>query len=236
MSDRQRGAVVDRESARELLKGVLVRLDLLRRAESVGIPSDAEFQASLESVYRKQLYDGVWNHVRANFAVPEDSVRDYYLRHADDFTVPERVRVREIVVGRLEEARSIRRSLTPANFAAAATAYSMRPGADRTGGDLGYVTRSQMGVLADQVFGAASGEMIGPLEVKGRYAIFLVGDRQPARPATLQEARDAIEAQLATDLTRAEVEGRISSVRRHYDIRRFRDRVESIDLSTQAST
>jgi parvulin-like peptidyl-prolyl isomerase len=127
-------------------------------------------------------------------------------------------------------------TLSPSNFAAAASLHSMRPGADRSGGDLGPVTREQMGMLGESVFSATPGTLLGPLEAMGRYAIFLVGERAPARPATLEEARSEIEARLISDVVRAAVERRISDVRRHYDIERFPVRAESIDLRTRIST
>ncbi|MDX1741555.1 MAG: hypothetical protein R3178_09690, partial [Rhodothermales bacterium] len=70
----------------------------------------------------------------------------------------------------------------------------------------------------------------------GRYAIFLVGERQPSRPATLDEVRDQVEAQLSSQVVRAAVKNRIANVRQHYHIRRFPDRAESIDLRMRVST
>lgn len=236
MSDKQRRAARDRDGAREVLRGLVVRLELLDRAQAEGIASTDDYRRALESARRSQLYEGAWNRFRATTPVAEDSLRRYFEDHAEDFVVPERVRVREIVLESNEKAADLMRTLSPSNFAAAAAVHSIRPGADRSGGDLGPVTRDQMGMLAGRVFDAAPGAIVGPMEALGRYAIFLVGEREPARPATFDEARSEIEALLISDAVRAAVEGRIADVRRHYDIERFPDRAESIDLRTRVST
>jgi parvulin-like peptidyl-prolyl isomerase len=236
MDDRQLAAAHEMDRAREILKGLIVRLELLDRARRAGITRIDSYRDAMESARRRQLYEGAWNHFRATTALADDSLRTYFGRHGAEFVVPERLRVWEIVVESNERAVGLLSGLSQSNFSAVAALHSMRPGADETGGDLGYVTREQMGILADPVFAAKRGTLLGPLEAMGRYAIFLIGDRQAPRPATFDEARSKIEARLISDAVRAAVEDRIAAIRQHYYIERFPDRAESIELRKRVST
>ncbi|RMF56713.1 MAG: peptidyl-prolyl cis-trans isomerase [Bacteroidetes bacterium] len=101
--------------------------------------------------------------------------------------------------------------------------YSLRPGADATGGDLGYVTRDQLGVLGERVFAAAPGSVLGPIEVKGRYVLLAVGDRQPARPATFEEARAEVERQLRPAFEKRWFRAYVDSLRRHHPVHVHRE-------------
>jgi parvulin-like peptidyl-prolyl isomerase len=116
------------------------------------------------------------------------------------------------------EADSVRSLAASHPFEDLASELSTREGASMTGGDLGYVSREQVGMLADRVFSAREGNLIGPVEVAGRYAILKVGDRQAARDAGLEEVRDLINERLRPILERRRLVEIVKKRRGHTDV------------------
>jgi parvulin-like peptidyl-prolyl isomerase len=122
--------------------------------------------------------------------VTDDEVRAYYQAHQDDFEQPARATVRVVV---------LRKAPTPADTAAqraraAAIVEELRGGAEFTsvasresddeqsaqsGGDLGVLTRGQVGIPAfdSALFAAPRGEVVGPLETPFGNHILRVDER-----------------------------------------------------------
>ena len=114
-------------------------------------------------------------------------------RPAVPLEVPEPLRGRQVVelVGALSqvvqaEADQVKRQLAYASFASLVRTHSLRPGARETAGDLGFLTAQALGPLAEDVFGASEGAVLGPLEIQGRYLLLHVGE--PYDPVVLVDA------------------------------------------------
>jgi len=74
--------------------------------------------------------------------------------------------------------------------------YSIRPGADATAGDLGWVSAEHLGALRDTIMATNAGECIGPFPLYGRYVLLQVEGKRPARSMDFQEARPLIEVRV----------------------------------------
>ena len=106
----------------------------------------------------------------------------YYRAHPEEFTRQEdEVRVSEIMVSGLKEARDlVRRLRRGEDFTELAARYSLAPTATK-GGDMGYFTREGLPpYLAKAAFSTPLGNISGPIKGDdGYYHIILVTDRQP---------------------------------------------------------
>ncbi|GIV59409.1 MAG: hypothetical protein KatS3mg043_0498 [Rhodothermaceae bacterium] len=208
----RRAAIDTRAEMEDFVRGLAVQEAMIEQAEAAGLDDLPEFREALRRALDEWIWEQAFTRIVAGTVVPEDTLRAHYEAYRDAFVVPERVRVREILVATKAEAESLRARLGRTRFEDLARRYSLRPGADATGGDLGYVTRDQLGVLGPKVFEAAPGAVLGPIEVKGRYVLLEIGDRQPARPAPFEEARAEIERQL----------------REHFEMKRFREHADRL--------
>ena len=85
-------------------------------------------------------------------------------------------------------------------------------------GDLGFLTRKQLGSLAEPVFDAAAGDVLGPVEWQGRYALFRVEEHHPEQPQTYEDARPAIAQMLRYQYIEAEKRAVYNDLRARYDI------------------
>ncbi|MEZ4702122.1 MAG: peptidyl-prolyl cis-trans isomerase [Rhodothermales bacterium] len=217
-SEAQRAAVVDRPTLCAFIEGLLVRDAMLRRAEAMRLDREPAFAEAFDAAARDWIREEVMRDLRRAAPVPEDSVQAYFARYGAEFTEPARVHVSEILVDTRAEADRLRGQATPATFAALARSHSQRPGAAATGGDMGFASADQLGVLADRVFAASPGTLLGPIELEGHYVLLLVGERKDGRPMAFDEARPLIEERLRSDSMDRVLRDRIEQLRSGSDI------------------
>ena len=142
--------------------------------------------------------------------VSEDEIRAYYEDNQADYSQEERVRARHIllrvadpaqdaeVLARLQEVRS--RIEAGEDFATLAGELSDDPGSKTRGGDLGFFGRGAMvAPFEDAAFGAAPGELVGPIRTNFGYHLIEVLEREAGGTRALDEARDEIYSTLAAE-------------------------------------
>ncbi len=216
---RQRARVRTRADLRAFVAGLVVRQVMLERAQAGGLDTTEAFRKALGEAMDEWVLHTVRGRLAAEAEVPEDSIRAFIEAEGRAaFLVPERVRVEEIVVATKAEADVLKAQVPYAAFEALARAHSIRPAARADGGDLGFLSRDQLGALADVVFGAAQGTVLGPFEVQGQYVLLKAGARQPARERTYAEAQEAVGAQLRQHFERAHVRAAYAALRARYPV------------------
>ena len=150
--------------------------------------------------------------LEAQVSISESDARQYFQDHSDQFSRPERVKVRRIFLaaGDDESSRANARARLEAlaeevrlgaNFAELARAHSEGPDAAE-GGLIGWVTRGELvPALEDVVFSLEPGTMSPPVSTEFGYHLLLVEDHQDAGQASFEEARVEIEPVLRAQAT-----------------------------------
>ncbi|MEO0740705.1 MAG: peptidylprolyl isomerase [Bacteroidota bacterium] len=230
-SERQLSAVRDDRSLQTFIEGLVVREELAARAAEAGLDEGDRFDA----VVAKRIGDWVFaqteQRMRETASPPVDSLRAYFDEYASYYTMPARVPVQEILVASNREAQELRARINAGeDFGALARDYSQRPGADLGGGDLGLLSRGDLGVLGNPVFEAAPGALVGPLEVAGSYVLLRRGDLQPPRPMTFAEARPQIAGRLDAEYAQRWLGRYLDDLRSRYDVRIHTDAVARVRL------
>jgi parvulin-like peptidyl-prolyl isomerase len=132
--------------------------------------------------------------------VGDPEVAAYFEAHVEEFRVPETVLLRQILVPTSNEARDVQRRLAkdPGIFEALARGLSHGPEAQQ-GGLMGPFSRGQLPQeLEGPAFSLAVGA-IGEVTTPLGYHVLKVEARQPAREASLDDARPGIRARLARE-------------------------------------
>jgi len=120
----------------------------------------------------------------------------FYRTHKKDYSEPEKVRARMIVVSTEEEAGKVRKGLTKKNFAEVAKKVSLGPEAGK-GGDLGFFARGEMPEEFEKaVFNLKPGEISPIVKTEYGYHILLLESKKHARHIGFKEARDDINGKL----------------------------------------
>ena len=180
-SEQQRMRVRTLQDLTDFTNGLIAREEMAVRSEARGYDKTPEFEYELDKAVDNWIWSTAAQKIVEHAQPSEDSLHSYYLRNIEDFAPEAMIEVSEILLKDADKARAMMADLEHGSFSSLASQHSIRPGASNSGGYLGYVRQSQLGVLWNHVASARSGDIIGPIEVDGHYVILKVGDRQEAR-------------------------------------------------------
>lgn len=155
-------------------------------------------QGMEEEEYRKELRDQMIisrlkEDVTKDISITDEEVRKYYDSHKDQFSSPESVKVRHILVKSIDEAKKVKERLKKGeDFAKVAREVSMDPGSRDRGGDLGYVSRGKMvKSFEDAAFALKKkGEISDIVQTEYGFHIIKLEDRKPAEITPFESARE----------------------------------------------
>ena len=181
-----------------------------------GISSDEQFESSLRSsgLTRAEMENRLREtlitqkvfarELRNRSDVDDAGLRERYNREKEQYRLPERARLREIVIlkqegeAKLAEAKqraaeigeAVRKPGTEFKNVAATMSES---GTRDNGGDLGEVAKGDLVPELDKaVFNAQNGAIIGPLETKSAWHIMLVEQRLPSEVPAFESVKDRL--------------------------------------------
>jgi parvulin-like peptidyl-prolyl isomerase len=124
--------------------------------------------------------------------IDEQTMKQYYEQHREEFVVAEQVRVRQIVVKDRKDAESILRKLKRGDpFDELAKRYSSGPEAEE-GGDLGFFGRGEMPEEFDVAFSLQEGEISDIVQSPYGYHIFQVVTKGGQSALDFAQVKDQI--------------------------------------------
>jgi peptidylprolyl isomerase len=229
-------AIVDRqgsEAKQQLLQSPdaldrFVRTEMFRRAvlaeaKATGWDKRPEVQARLDLAREQALVTAYMNDLaRPPASYPgEDELQAYYRSAQAELIEPRRLRIAQIYVaaedaadaGRKRKAEDLasRARARPEAFAGLARGESEHEPSARSGGDLGWLTETEMlPELRQATARAVEGEVIGPVRGARGWHVLHVADIRPRRARPFSEVREALVA--AMRLRKAQ-----ENERRHLD-------------------
>jgi parvulin-like peptidyl-prolyl isomerase len=213
-SARQRNRVQSVEDLKDFISGLALREVYLRRVKRAGFENDPKVQPLIRSKEESFLIEKMKSLLTASVAVPEDSLRFEYAAQPQKYAYPAMVRLREITLANRRQAEHIiNEAKRGQEFGALAKRYSIRQWSAARGGEVGYVTKGDVGVLADEIFRLKPGEIGGPYEHDEYFSIVQVLDAKPSQPKTFAEARAEIEENLLPIYKQRELQKQLQSLR-----------------------
>jgi parvulin-like peptidyl-prolyl isomerase len=213
------------------LKEALVRLK-----EQYGMKTEAEFEESLRKSgmaradMEARLHDTILTNkvfgreLRSREDLADKELRDRYDREKERYRLPERARLREIIVikpddpTKVDAARQRATDLAAQartdDFAKLATSSS-DSGTKAKGGDLGEVTRGELLPDLDKaVFNATSGAVLGPIETRSGWHILKVETRLPSEVPAFESVKDRIRKDASEDAWQRDYKAYIERLRK----------------------
>ena len=142
--------------------------------------------------------------------VSDADIQRYYNEHQQQFSVPEEVRVRHILIAVPQKADAktvaaaqakaediLKQLKNGANFADLAKKYSDDPGSKTQGGELGFIQHGATVPAFDQTaFSLLPGQLSGVIRTQFGFHILQVEQKQPVHVKTVDEVHDLIMANL----------------------------------------
>jgi parvulin-like peptidyl-prolyl isomerase len=220
----------DPEQAARILKDVVLKELLVRRARELGLDRDEGFREKLGDVENlllaKTLRD---REVEAGLKPTPSDIEGYYAAHREAYRTPERARLAVIEVENEEAGRKLLAGLkTAEDFARAAREASRHEASKEAGGAIETpLTRgeawSDFGRSADleaAVFAAESGTILDrPIQVGDRMLLVRVIERLAPTVPPLESVRDRVARDYVRDKRRELLEALTRDLERRYDVR-----------------
>ena len=164
--------------------------------------------------------------------VSETELKRYYKENEDRLTLPERVRVRHILLtwkpmGTQDDRAAIRKQMEPIlerarngeDFAALATEFSDDYATKNTGGDTGLFPRGTMVPAFEEVaFSLQPGEISDPVETVFGIHILRLEERSESRLLPLDDIREQLREHVRDEKMEAAVQNRIDELRATADV------------------
>jgi peptidyl-prolyl cis-trans isomerase C len=201
----------DELARREFLIAYLIDVVVLSKlAQNQNVGDEAELQRRMEFARQKGLMEKMLQFA-AQSAVTDEAVRKAYDDAIQKVQPEPELRVRSILFKFKgpEDKASVRAAETKAkaamrliakgaDFAAIAKKMSDNPSGRNNGGDMGYLTRAQMGKeYADVAFALATGSVSQPIYTPFGWHLIKVEDLRVRKPMEFDVVRDKFESFVA---------------------------------------
>jgi len=177
---------------RWLLEEDLFRILLGKEALVRGYGERPEIVRELEQLRADLAVDQLVSRViLADLRVNDQEIEGYYRAHPGEFTAPEAVRMRIILVETEEEAKRILAELQVGkDFASLARKVSKDQASAGTGGEMGWIRKGQLVPELEKVaFSLKEGE-VGMARIRAGSAVIQVEEKRAARLQPFAEVRD----------------------------------------------
>jgi len=204
----QYGLTTDMQFNDSLAKSGLTRADMEARLRDTLL---------MNKVFSREL--------RGREDLTDKELRERYDREKERYRLPERARLREIVIlkpdnpAQLEAARLhveelAKQARENADFALLAKTASQAPTKDK-GGDLGEVAKGELLPQLDQaVFNSQAGAIIGPIDAKTAWHILKVEQRLPSEIPAFESVKDKLRKDASDDAWQRDYKAYIDRLRK----------------------
>ncbi len=174
---------------------MVVRELLAREAKRHNLDKDPIVRATVEKWRDEYTFGTLWQSVQDTLKVTAVEVEQFYDAHRGRYREPERVRVREILVpDSLQAVALLQKIRAGADFEVLARQHTQRPEKAAPGGDLGWLKRFDYGNASLCALDLQPGQVGGPVRMPQGFAIVRNEGYRASRPAVLEEALTAAQA------------------------------------------
>ncbi len=196
--ERFRQMYLTQQGRKQTLEYIVNVYALAAEAEKQGLAKTKKFNRLMTFARKDLLARMLLEQKRSELPAPtEQEAKEFYEKNKDQYTTPEAVHIRHILVKSEKEAKKLMAQWKKgASFAELASKHSVCPSKDK-GGDLEWMPRGQLvKELEDVAFSMDQGTVSGPVKTKFGYHIVLLEDKKPAQVHSFESVKDYVTEQL----------------------------------------
>lgn len=194
--------------------------EVARYAREKGYHRDPAFQADVEQYIDGRLYAAKLEQLRESVQpMTEEELRAYYQEHREQFDLPQRRSIIEVLLPTREKAEEIlERAQAGENMRDLAREHTIREGFADRGGRFSPIARDEFGPLGRAAFETPE-DQLGPIvETPLGFSVFQVDRIHPARTVAFEEAEDGLRTRFLMEGRSAAVDSFTARARRSSDI------------------
>jgi parvulin-like peptidyl-prolyl isomerase len=220
------------ENLEDFIAGLVVRAYMLAEAKALGLHKAKVYRTAVKQKTDEYLLKRMEEAISNETIIPEDTLRAYFQRHRDQFLLPSKIHLREIVLNDAIEAVAIKTQLiNNASFEKLAKTHSVRRWSAENDGDIGSFTYHELGRYADRIFPLEVGRWVGPIKIDTQYIFFKCTGKDFASSRTFDESRAEIEKRLKPIWRKNTRRDLLECIRQHVSVVTYPERLKSIQLN-----
>ena len=216
------------DGRKRLLDGLIEEELMYKDAMAMGLDKSDEYTGDLARAKRDILLRLYYQNVMEAKATPTDKeIEEYYNAHGEEFSIPENLTVRHILVKTRDEALRAKRELDKgARFDGVAAKYSLDASSKANGGLIGGPVQRAgnikgLGPLPEfnqAAFALKEGEISQPVQSSKGYHIIKVEKYTPATSKSLAEAKVDISSKMASSRRKTVREEAMNQLKAKYKV------------------
>jgi peptidyl-prolyl cis-trans isomerase C len=223
------GAGYDNEQGRKVILDRLVatRLFALSGAKQ-GLDKTPEFESTLESFATQALASAAIEKSTRDIVASEEESKKFYDENPDQFTTPESIHARHILVSddvtSSDRVKSIQAELKKGvSFDVLAVQHSIDPSAVQGGGDLGFFSRGEMVPEFEKAAFALKepGDISEPVKSAFGWHIIKLEEKQPSSVLGYDEIKPQIVQYLSNEKRAQRYREELEALKKEYKVELF---------------
>ncbi len=196
---------------RQYVQNLVDREVFSKEAEEKGYLNRPDVKKRIEDFKKRLLwaeYVRDLSQMNTNVNVSDDVLKKYYEEHIKDYTEPEKVHAKHILVKTKEDAEKVLAELKKGTkWDDVARKYSIDKSNASKGGDLGTFTRGRMvKPFEDAVFSMKPGEISGPVKTKYGYHIIKLISKTPSKVKPFDMVKSVVKNRYLNQLRQKRIE------------------------------
>jgi len=225
-----------RENPQVLLEDYINQVLLYQRAGKYRRKYRKKMNVLLKQYYQEMMVkEFVKCEIVDKIEISPEEIKNYYNSHLDEFVIPEKVRMYEIVVNTRDKAENIlNRLILGEDFEMIAKNESITASKDKNG-DMGWIEIEKLDSnVASLVMQLNPGQILGKvIKTNVGYHIIKVEGKISKRIQSLEESTFSIEEMLVSQKKRKEVEKFIKNLRSKSKIQLFMENLKLLKENLQ---
>lgn len=211
------------EDKRKQLVEQLIEFELMYKfGEEIQLDKTQEYKDAIKNISKEVITSMAVNKVLGDVTVTDEEVTKYYEDNKEEFSQPETVSAKHILVETEEEAKKAKEEIANGtlSFGDAAMKYSTCP-SNQQGGSLGEFSRGMMvPEFEDAAFTAEIGTVSEPVKTQFGYHLIVVDAKNEASIKSFDEVKDNVLNQLLKQNQHAKYEQMLKELEAKYGVER----------------
>ena len=228
----QQSAYTSAEGKKQFLDNMVNEEIMYQAALDKGLANDPDVARKVRDMRRRELIEAYYTRYIQDAAQPDSAdIAKYYHEHTAEFTEPDEVKVRHILVKTEAEAKKIRADIVSGKttFETAAREFSTDAASKGQAGLVnGYVSAGlpvgPLGVLPEftkAAFALDVGQVSEPVKTTAGWHLIKVEEKKASHLRPLAEVKDQIAAAGAGDRIRRKYQDMTGALRKKYRVQEF---------------
>lgn len=190
----QRKWIKSEENLKDFISGLVNRKYIYQAALKEKLNLESSFKESVQFKFDTYLLTILENQLKEKIDISPDSVEAYYLNHKKDFRTQPEIRLSSILIDKPALADTINSMLKKGSkFEDLSRKFSIQKITAKSGGNMGFFIKKDLGEFADEIFSLKNGAWDGPFIYDSKYLFVKCTGYKKSKQKSLNECSKDIQ-------------------------------------------